>query len=907
MITASLEEFAARRKPAQQRVEEALRPVVEEAVRTRTWAPLVREVIDQWAIAYAEESGTQPIAAPGGFRRDVRRTLAATKGDDEATVDRLCMWLSTAILSHATLIAAQNDEDEVFVEWVDMHDSHVREAHREASGQQRPVGEMFKVGGHQMPYPGWPGVPIELWINCRCTLRPVLASEVNAMTAAVEPLDEPTHAGLAVVAADTGRVLMIQRSLDPEDPPEVQGTWEFPGGGIEEGETPEAAARREFSEETGLPVPEGEVTNGWRSENGVYQGFVYTVPVERDAFDEINPDLAAAETVNPDDPERRNPDVSAWFTIEQAQNLGPALRPECAAMDWTVFNQEEDPMTDETPEEGLVASHYDGPVPWHGVLAPEGIKSGDGRRFTEGSLRNRPLPLPLTWQKISDDGHKGNVTVARIDKVARVDGEFRGTGVFLTTAEADEVIGLLGEFGRFGVSVDADDATFEMNEEEESVDFTDARVSSACIVPIPAFAEAWVALGMAPDGFMPEDEEEDPCDNRDEDGNCLDRKEDTPEVEDSLAASHVFIDVAPGRTEDGPGWLTHPIDTDRLRDYWTHGEGAAKIGWGSPGDFNRCRAELAKYVKPQYLNGYCANRHYDALGFWPGRPVSGDTVPFAHEVMGLTDTEQAEAITLTAAGGHCAPSEWFEDPHLDALTPLTITEEGRVFGHIAGWTTCHSGFSNVCKTPPHSSTGYAYFLLGEVLTDKGPVPVGNLTIGGGHASPRMGLRAAIEHYDSTSAVFADVNVGEDEHGIWFAGWVRPGTTDDMLHAARASKLSGDWRRNPSTNSMEMVAALAVNVPGFAIPRIAASVSGEEQVSLVAAGVVVPEEGTAKVSPEFDAAKFAQAVVKEIDALQQRRATMAALQKTVEAGFARAAEERRGVMAALAARVMDRSN
>ena len=73
------------------------------------------------------------------------------------------------------------------------------------------------------------------------------------------------------------------------------------------------------------------------------------------------------------------------------------------------------------------------------------------------------------------------------------------------------------------------------------------------------------------------------------------------------------------KTEDGPGWLTHPVDTERLRRYWTKGKGAAKIRWGTPGDFNRCRMQLAKYVKAQYLNGYCANRHYDATGFWPGK------------------------------------------------------------------------------------------------------------------------------------------------------------------------------------------------------------------------------------------------------------------------------------------------
>ena len=54
---------------------------------------------------------------------------------------------------------------------------------------------------------------------------------------------------------------------------------------------------------------------------------------------------------------------------------------------------------------------------------------------------------------------------------------------------------------------------------------------------------------------------------------------------------------------------------ERLREYWTHGEGGAKIGWGAPGDFDRCVLELGKYVED--AKGYCAERHHDALGIWP--------------------------------------------------------------------------------------------------------------------------------------------------------------------------------------------------------------------------------------------------------------------------------------------------
>lgn len=58
-------------------------------------------------------------------------------------------------------------------------------------------------------------------------------------------------------------------------------------------------------------------------------------------------------------------------------------------------------------------------------------------------------------------------------------------------------------------------------------------------------------------------------------------------------------------------------DTARLKNYWAHGEGAAKIQWGQPGDFDRCVLELSKYVGPTTVKGLCANLHHEALGIWP--------------------------------------------------------------------------------------------------------------------------------------------------------------------------------------------------------------------------------------------------------------------------------------------------
>lgn len=46
-------------------------------------------------------------------------------------------------------------------------------------------------------------------------------------------------------------------------------------------------------------------------------------------------------------------------------------------------------------------------------------------------------------------------------------------------------------------------------------------------------------------------------------------------------------------------------------------EGAIKIRWGKPGDFDRCVRETGKYLKDP--EGYCAELHHSATGEWPGR------------------------------------------------------------------------------------------------------------------------------------------------------------------------------------------------------------------------------------------------------------------------------------------------
>lgn len=62
--------------------------------------------------------------------------------------------------------------------------------------------------------------------------------------------------GVGVVISDGDRVLVVQRGKEPG-----AGTWAFPGGRLELGETLAEAAVREAREETGLTVEPGEVVS----------------------------------------------------------------------------------------------------------------------------------------------------------------------------------------------------------------------------------------------------------------------------------------------------------------------------------------------------------------------------------------------------------------------------------------------------------------------------------------------------------------------------------------------------------------------------------------------------------------------------------------------------------------------
>lgn len=207
------------------------------------------------------------------------------------------------------------------------------------------------------------------------------------------------------------------------------------------------------------------------------------------------------------------------------------------------------------------------------------------------------------------------------------------------------------------------------------------------------------------------------------------------------------------------------------------------------------------------------------------------------------DAEPVEpnANAVTAAAAPLAPpSAWFADARLTEPTPLTVTKDGRVFGHIATWGSCHISHSagGKCVTPPNSPSDYAWFHTGALETAEGDMlAVGHLTMNTGHAQDDLTPAATLAHYDNTGTVAADVRAYEDQFGIAVVGGMRPHLTGEQVRAFRAAPISGDWRR--VGNALELVGALSVNVPGFGVPRPHGKVKSDNLVSLVASGIIVP--------------------------------------------------------------------
>lgn len=848
------ESYAAKRKPQLQQLEDSLVRLVKVALRRqpdKTWADaLVNRTEREVRAVYRQHSG-KASARGAGLDRELR-TLKSRLGDmfkhteiRPADLDEqaraVAASMAAAIISTGTLAAAHDSEEPdstLRKVWIDMDDKNVRASHRDVASVG--LDESFKVAGVDMDRPGDMRAPIALWINCRCILGVQSLNEDKiAATIRIDP-DVSQYRERITTMAPTG----VFDDLDLANAEVVDLT----------GEDDAADAVAADDEDLtvywhGVLAPEGKVSGDKRRFN--VGGLTWRDLPLNLSWQEVNADghdgsavIGLIEQIERDEDNLlqasgrflQTPRANEYIGMRAEGAMpGVSVDVDSATMSFSDADGNElsaDELTDDAIMDvsGRISGATLCAIP---AFMEARINLGKREAPTEESLVASGECLPCMYAAGIDEGAWDGSAGGYTDQEwydATIIHLGDGDQKLVKANNKLPIYTPSGKLSRAGVHAAAG-----------RLGQTDA--------PPEKISAAKATLRGAYD--------------------VLD--EDPPETIKAATAEILefgeFGEFV--KTEDGPGWLTHPVDTERLRRYWSKGKGALKIRWGVPGDFNRCRMHLAKYIKPEFLNGYCANRHYDALGFWPGRPTAVDT-----------DQVASPALHLVASADlYKPPREWFENPGLVEYSPLSVTEDGRVFGHLAEWGTCHIGFKGECVVAPQSGTNYAYFQTGAVLCADGTeVAVGHLTMDTGHADQYASAAKTVAHYDNTGYVVADIAVGDDEYGIWMAGCIRPGTQPEHVYALRASTVSGDWRtigRHP----LELVAALVVNVPGFPIPRTQLAASGGKQVSLVAAGVVPPVTDEKKDEWAFDIVAFGEAIGVEVIGIMDRRAKMSAL--TVE--------------------------
>jgi len=419
-------------------------------------------------------------------------------------------------------------------------------------------------------------------------------------------------------------------------------------------------------------------------------------------------------------------------------------------------------------------------VTYTGVLGHFDTPTSDGRRIQVGALTTRDLPLPMMVLTKTTEDHQGAELCGKITAF--------DLDTMQATVELDETVAAGKEAIKWaddqvlGVSLDlaVSSGDIEVTEADEAGNpvtveevVYGAEVMGATLLPFPAFART-----------------------------RLTRVDTAPAAADDTPTDEVVPDEVPELALA----VDEPADTELPAD---PAQAVELVNESSP---------TTEPIEPgatlQVLTG-------------PEGPTA------------VVVSAEGEPV-LTAAAPLHPPATWFRHPDefaaSDPPRQVMVTRDGRIYGYIALWGTCHIGFTDRCITPPESRTSYSQFIGAATLTNDGyEMQVGVLTMDTRHPDHgqerRWSAARTKAHYEETGTAVAVINVGEDARGIWFAGSVLPHVTDEQMQRLRACRVSGDWRH--MAGGYELVAALCVNTGGFPVKAI---IEQGKQYAITAAGI-----------------------------------------------------------------------
>lgn len=253
-------------------------------------------------------------------------------------------------------------------------------------------------------------------------------------------------------------------------------------------------------------------------------------------------------------------------------------------------------------------------------------------------------------------------------------------------------------------------------------------------------------------------------------------------------------------------------NTERLKRYWTIGEGAAKIRWGTPGAWTRCFRNVSKYMPPHVAKGYCTNLSQRLGG--PGiathvgdvSPLSSSSAiersPYLQELQNEAD-ERALFALVAVAGRELSPKDIKNTEQLKRYWTIGEGAAKIRWGTPGSWRRCYHHL--VKYVGPRIAPGYCTNLskrlggpgIATHVGDAKPIP----------GSGQSWQEEAWDHYQAMTAANpeginaydkgktfeqATGGVKRDYHGRFAPEGGSGRSTRSERRAETVSKSSGKW-------------------------------------------------------------------------------------------------------------------